>query len=187
MSFAFTFLFVSLLVGVLYVHACRKKNRLSATTWQELVGRLAEVPMAGISKMALDYLQPREGQDGLRADEMWLLVGGAKGLERIKANAEILIQLAAFAEEWNLQEGILIGDRMRREGLVLRRAVRKARMGMWFGDGKAKGHLLVQEAASSYFLMRQSLLALYKTSHTGRFGRLSVALGDQMAAYGPAL
>jgi len=187
MSFTFTLLFVSLVVGVLYVQAWNKKNRLSATTWQELVGKLAEVPMSGITKVALDYLQAPKGQLSMQTDEMWLLVGGAKGLERMEANAEILIQLAVFAEQWNLQESRIVGERMRSEGLVLRRAVRKARMGMWFGNGRATGPLLVQEAASSYFLMRQRLLALYKTAHKGRYGRLSIALGDQMAAYGPAL
>ena len=182
MSFVFTLLSVSLILGVLYVQSRRKKTRLSSTDWDELVERLAEVPMPGITKVALDYLHPGKGQLRIQTDEMWCLVGGAEGLKRMQANAEILIQLAAYAERWNVQESIIVGERMRREGLALRRAVRKIQSGMFSGWGRATGPFLVQEAASVYFLMWQRLLALYETSHAGRFSRLSVALGHEIAA-----
>jgi hypothetical protein len=152
-----------------------------------LVGKLEEVPMDGITKVAHDYLNPIKGQLAIQTDEMWVLVGGEEGLKRMKANAEILIQLAAFAEQWNRQESIIVGERMRREGLALRRAVRKIRWSLWFGSGRATSPFCVQEAASSYFLMRQRVLALYEASHVGRYGSLSSALGNGMAAYGPAI
>ncbi len=187
MTFAFTLLAVSLVVGFLYVQASRTKTSIASASWADLVGKLEELPMKGITKVALDYLKPAKGQLAIGTEEMWQLVGGEVGLTRMSANAEILVQLAALAEQWNREESIIVGERMRREGLALRRAVRKIRWSLRFGRGKVTGPFFVQEAASSYFLMRQRVLALYETSHAGRHGRLSIALGDMMAAYGPAI
>ncbi len=143
--------------------------------------------MNGITKVALDYLQPRQGQRRINVDEMWSLVGGAGGLRRMRANAEVLIQLAAFAQQWDLQESVIVGERMRREGLALRRAALKIHAGIVFGYGEATCPFSVQEAASAYFLMRHRLLALYESGHIGRYPRLSTALGNGIATYGPAL
>ena len=65
---------------------------------------------------------------------------------------------------------------MRREALLLRRAVSKIHVGLIWGYGRAMGPFCVQEAASAYYLMRLRLLALYETSHVGRHGRLSIAV-----------
>ncbi len=187
MSFVLTLLAVALTVGLLYALALRKKNRLASVTWEELVRQLEEVPMSGITRVALDYLQPAKGQLAIQTDEMWLLIGGSEGLKRMQANAEVLVQLAAFAQQWNLEESIIVAERMRREGVTLRRAIKKIQMGLVFGYGGATGPFRVQEAASAYYLMRRRLLALYEANHVGRYGRLSIALGNPMAACGPAL
>ena len=75
---------------------------------------------------------------------------------------------------------------MRREALTLRKAVGKIQRGVILGYGRSTGPFSVQEATGAYYLMRQRLLALYETSHVGRHARLSIALGDAMAACGPA-
>ncbi len=186
MSFVFTLLSAALALGALNVYGWRKKNRLSAATWEQLVSQLEAVPMIGVTKVALDYLQPTKGQLAIQTDEMWRLVGGDEGLRRMQANAEVLLQLAAFAEQWNRQECIIVGERMRREALTLRRAVGKIQRGLLWGYGRSTGPFSVQEATGAYYLMRQRLLALYETSHIGRHARLSMVLGDAMAAYGPA-
>ncbi|MGI4828917.1 MAG: hypothetical protein ACRYFU_12115 [Janthinobacterium lividum] len=187
MSFVFTLVSVTFVVGYLYVQAWRKKNRLSATTWEELVDRLQELPIIGITKVALDYLQPSKGQLSIQTDEMWLLIGGNEGLERMRANADILLQLAAYAEQWNREECVIVGERMRRESMALRRAVSKVQRGLLFGRGRMMGPFHVQEATSAYYLMRERLLVLYQTSHAGRYARLATALGNGVAAYGPAV
>ena len=187
MSFFLTLLAVALVVGTLYVQALRKKDRLSGATWEQLVRQLEEVPMIGITKVALNYLQPSKSPLTIQTDEMWHLVGGAEGLKRMQTNAEVLLQLAAYAEQWNPQEGIIVGEMMRREALLLRRAVGKVHRGLIWGYGMKTGPFCVQEAASTYYLMRLRLLSLYEISHVGRHGRLSIALGNGMGAYGPAL
>ncbi len=106
----------------------------------------------------------------------------------MQANADVLIALAAFAQQWNFHESVIVAERMRRDGLALRRAASKLYFGLLLGSyGRRRGPFCVQEIASSYYLMRQRFLALYETSHAGRHSRLSNALGNGMATYGSAL
>jgi hypothetical protein len=81
MSFTVTLLSIAFIAAALYVSGVRKKNRLSTATWDLLVHQLEALPMTGVTKVALDYLQPAKGQNAIETDEMWQLVGGAEGLE----------------------------------------------------------------------------------------------------------
>jgi len=133
-------------------------------SWEDLVAMLEPVSIDGIVKIALDYLQPVRGQLAIETNEMWSLIGGVEGLRRMQANAEVLIALAGLAQQWNFQGSAIVGERMRRDGLALRRASRK---------------VSVQEAASAYYVMRGRLLTLYQTSYAGRYPPLAVALGGR--------
>jgi hypothetical protein len=187
MSFLLSLLFIAVVLVVLCVRGSRKKTELSAASWDQLVARLEPVPADVISKVALDYLQPRKGQVSIQTDEMWFLLGGNEGIRRMQANADVLIALAGFAQQWNLQESAIVVERMRRDGLALRRSSRDRYLALLLGYGRSKASFSVQEVASSYYLMRQQLLALYKTSHASRYPRLAVALGHSAAACGLAI
>ena len=175
MSFLLSLLSIAVVLAVLFVHGSRKKTQLSAATWDQLIAKLEAVPIQGITQVAIDYLQPRKGQLAIETDEMWFLVGGGEGLRRMEANADVLIALAAFASQWNSEESVIVAERMRRDGMALRHAVRKVSLGLAFSD-RTTGPFYVQEAASKYWLMRERLLALYQTSHAGRYPRLAAAL-----------
>ena len=175
MSFLLSLLSIAVVLTVLYVRGSRKKTQLSAASWDQLVAKLEAVPIEGITRVAIDYLQPRKGQLAIETDEMWFLVGGEEGLRRMEANADVLIALAAFASQWNSEESVIVAERMRRDGMALRHAVRKVSLGLAFGD-RTTGPFYVQEAASKYWLMKERLLALYQTSHAGRYPRLAAAL-----------
>jgi hypothetical protein len=43
------------------------------------------------------------------------MIGGLKGIQR-KNNADVLIAFAVFAERWNFHEGVIVAERMRRDG-----------------------------------------------------------------------
>ena len=160
----------------LFVRVQIKIRRYSSTTWEELLARLQPVPSHDLTTVALDYLHPRKGQIAIGTDQLWQMVGGTEGLRRMSANAEVLIALAGYAQRWNSEEGGVVAERMRHDGLALRRATNKLSLGLLLGSARASGPFYVQEAASAYYLMRQRLLALYETSHAGRYPQLSAAL-----------
>ena len=156
--------------------AQRTATRLSTMTWEQLVARLAPVRSDGITAVALEYLNPTKSQLGMEPSDIWSMIGGAEGLAHMRANADVLLALAAHAQRWNFHEGVVVAERMRHDGLALRRAATRITLGLTWGIGKARGAFYVHEAASAYYLMRQRLLALYETSHAGRYPRLAEAL-----------
>ncbi len=176
MSFLVLFGLMIVFVGFPLVRTRIKVSRLARLSWDELVAKLEPVPVAGISAVALDYLQPVKGQLRIEPNELWVMIGEAEGIQRMYANAEILIALAAYTRQWNFHESVIVAERMRRDGVALRRATMRLSLGSVLRYGAVLGPFNVQEAASAYYLMRQRLLALYETSHAGRYPRLAAAL-----------
>ncbi len=163
------------LSGVL-LHAHLRQRRFSSLSWNDLLARLGPVPTDGITTVALDYLQPSKGQLVIQTDDLWTLVGGANGIAQMRENAATLLALAGYAQQWNFHESVIVAERMRHDALTLRKATFKIALGLFLNYGRARGPLYVQEAASAYYLMRTRLLALYETSHAGRYPALSAAL-----------
>jgi len=170
-------------VGGLTVTAVRSQRsaiKLNNRSWSELVEELHFVDSRGLILVARDYLDPRKGQIDLQPEEIWTLLGGDQGLRTMLRNADRLIALAAFAQQWNLDESVIVAERMRRDGMRLRKAVRRVQIGMWSqvftGRHWVEVPFQLQEAASSYYLMRQRLLALYETSHAGLYPQLAKAV-----------
>lgn len=173
---------LSLLLGLVLVSAAmlvlsqRHAGQRSRSTWEELVAKLQRVPTDAITAIAREHLNPGKGQLGAEPDELWERLGGVEGVERMRANADVLLALASYAERWNLVESRIVVERMRRDGVALRRAARRLMITVWFGSGRARSAFSIHEAASAYFLMQQRLLALYETSHAGRLPQLAAAM-----------
>lgn len=165
-----------LILAVVLVRAHVKEKKLFSGSWDDLVSRLQPVPTRGILAVAADYLHPSKDQLGIQTDDLWTMVGGVEGLAQMRANADLLIALAGYAQQWNFSEGVIVAERMRHDALMLRRATFKISLGLVLGYGRERGPFYVQEAASAYSLMRQRLLSLYEASHAGRYPRLAAAL-----------
>ena len=176
MSFLILFGLVIMLLGFAFTRTRIKARRLSRLSWEDLLAMLKPVSSAGIATVALDYLKPTKGQLQIETAQLWTLIGGEDGLRRMYANAEILIALAGYASRWNAMESVIVAERMRRDGVTLRRAAFRLSIGLLDGRGDVLGPFNVQEAASAYYLMRARLLALYETSHAGRYPSLAAAL-----------
>ena len=103
---------------------------------------------------------------------LWARIGGAEGLKKMRANVDVLIALAAYAQRWNGAEGIAVTEQMRCDAMTLKRAVVGIGLGMIFGYGKKRVPFYVQESIRAYHLMRQRLLMLYDLTHAGLYPRL---------------
>jgi hypothetical protein len=150
--------------AAIYSHVCAQ--HITNGTWEDIVARIQPVPAEGIAAIALDH---RRGSSKLRLmpDEMWQMVGGMDGLRRMKQNADAMIALAAYAERRNDHKNMIIAERVRQDGLIVRRAVRSIRVArvMHVGAGVIPERL--QQAAHSYELMKQRMPALCSLSMPG--------------------
>ncbi len=161
------------------LRARRSAIRLDGRCFDVLLAALAPVNLAGVRSVARDYLEPRRGQVEMQPEVIWHLLGGEAGLRNMRANADLLLAIAAHAAQWNEEEGLIVAERMRRDAIRLRSAVRQVRIGMLAQMVTGRHWISVpfqlQEAAGAYHLMRQRLLALYETSHVGLLPRLTQA------------
>jgi hypothetical protein len=162
------------------IYSQRKAIRLTARGWDDLVARIERVEFDSLKVVAQDYLDPRDSQIKLEPRELWKLVGGYEGLRRMRSNADLMLALAAHAQDWNFDEATIVAERMRLDSSRLRRALLRIELGslpyfvlrrFWL-----RIPIQVQEAAAAYYLMRQRLLSLYATSHSGRYPRLAEVL-----------
>lgn len=162
------------------VYARRGSIRLDNRCWEELIQAVEPVDQDSLSCVARDYLEPQRNQITLEPEVIWHMIGGELGLKRMRKNADLLLAIAAHAMQWNEEEGVVVAERMRRDALRLRTAVRQIRFGMMsqmiIGRHWVSVPFQLQEAVSAYYLMRQRLLALYETSHEGLLPQLAQAL-----------
>ena len=171
MILALTCMFALFLLFGLWRTTVRTRE-LSLPTWQELAARLQPVPREAIRELAMEHLEPGTAGFARGHIETWDMLGGVEGLKRMKENADVLIALASYAQRWNRDESVIVAERMRRDCQTLRRAVVGMGIGLTLGYGQARVLAYVHEAASSYHLMRERLLALYKSSHAGIYPAL---------------
>src|ERR1700735_5137382 len=115
-----------LIAGFAYVHASATKLR--SVTWECLIAKILPVTSSsGIVVVAMDNLQPGSNQIELEPEDMWRMLGGVDGLATMQRNAETLIALAAYVQRWNYTEATVVAERMRRDAMQLKRAIRKVR------------------------------------------------------------
>jgi len=95
------------------------------------------------------------------------MIDRAEGLSRTRANSDVLIALATYTQHWNPDEGLIVAERMRRDGLALRRAVVGIGLGMACGCGKRRVSSCVHEAASTYYLNATALACALRDEPRG--------------------
>jgi hypothetical protein len=158
----------------------RRAHWLHNMSWDELVIHLEPVLTNGIREVALEHLRPRDGQVQIDPKKMFELVGGMQGLGAMRRNTRIVCALAAYAERWNYDEASVVTTKIRRDASVVRRATAYIMLEYIFNvrwdSDHSRTRYCLEEAASAYYLMRERLLALYRTSHIGRYSQLAQAL-----------
>jgi hypothetical protein len=155
-------------------------RRQRQRSWHEIAAGLQQLNTDGLAAVAINYLEPHSGQIDMEPEAIWKSLGGYHGLRKMRENAEVMLELAACAQQWNFVEAVIVTERMRLDAAQLRRAVRRAELGLislrLFRHYQLTLPLHAQEASSAYYLMRQRLLCLYQTSHAGLYPKLAEAL-----------
>lgn len=172
---------LSFILGIAAAYLLLKTLRKRATeSWADIVARIQQVDFGKISVIAKDYLDPQRGQIDMEPEEMWELIGGAEGIRKMEENIDVLLELAAYAQRWNFEEGVIVYHRMRNDAAMIRKACFRLRLGMtqtWLLRGfQIRAPFRISEAAAAYYLMRQRLLNLYETSHAGLYPKLAASL-----------
>jgi hypothetical protein len=176
MSFLVLLLAVVVPFFVIQLRFVYRRRRLLSQTWGMVLDRVEYVNFRGVKAIADRYLQPDHEQLRLSPGEMWEMVGGLVGVGRMRANAEAMLDLAVFAEQWNAGEGPVVSEMIRRDGVRLKRAVTQIQLAYLYRVGFVRTPFHVQEAAAAYYLMRSRLIGLYQNSQMTLVPRLEAVL-----------
>src|SRR5271155_1838163 len=173
----FLFTVTLVLLGRIYYQR-RLTRRLVPCNWNDLCGKIEEMPHLALAHVGQEYLNPRPHQIAVEPWDIWIGLGGLEGIRRMRRNARVLIALAAYAERWNFTESVIVRERMRRDALQLRRAIFQLTVRRVLHVGQLRIPFHLHESVAAYHLMTKRLLMLYQHSHAGLYPRLVQVLGD---------
>ena len=176
MSVVLSMLCLLIPVLVVQIRFALRKRSLASQTWDGVLSRVEEVNLAGLQEIADLYLKPGKDQLRIEPDDMWKTLGGLRGLQRLRSNADAMLTLAMFAERWNSENGRIVSEFMRRDAARLKKAVMRVEFSLVYGFGIVRAPFALQEAIATYILMRGRLLGLYGVAHVGRIPVLEAAL-----------
>ena len=167
-------LFIPLVV--IQIRFVSRKRKLANETWDNVLSRVEEVNVAGLKEIADLYLRPDKDQLRIEPDEMWKTLGGLRGLQRLQSNADAMLTLAMFAEQWQSTDGRIVSEFMRRDAARLKKAILRVELSLVYRFGYVQAPFAMQEAIATYILMRGRLLGLYGVAHIGRIAALEASL-----------
>ena len=176
MSFFLTLLTLLLPIAYIQLRFAYYRRQLHKRDWQTVLASVKPVDVAGLRTISDNYLNPDREQLHLEPTEMWKMVGGLEGVARLRSNATAMLDLAVYAQQWNRTDGRIVSEMIRRDAVRVKRAVWQIQIAFLFQRRIAHTPFLLQEAVSSYCLMRSRLLGLYDNSHVGLLPLLAEAV-----------
>ena len=173
---------VVIVLGTLFMRHYLNTQRRARARWSELLGRLTPLNKVGIEMVASDLLDGsgQERQDeqakSLSGEDIWRLVDGMQGLDRVHHNSRVLLDLAAYVLEWH-PEAFEAAEQLRIKAqeitwLVdrLRAAEENGSLEGWFAN-------YAQRAVAAYSLMVQSLESLLPYAQQGAVSEFREVIG----------
>lgn len=176
MGVVLSMLVLLLAVVAVQVQFAYRKRQLFRQNWDGILSRVETVDLTALRLISDTYLTP--GKDQLRIDpaHMWAMIGGLGGLQRMHRNADTMLELARYAEQWDTENCRVVAETMRRDSMRFKKAALNIEMALVYSFGIVRANFSLQEVASSYCLMRERLMGLYHEVHVGRIPQLESVL-----------
>jgi hypothetical protein len=156
-------------------------RRSSSASWEELLAKLTWMDRDSIAAVALDLVdesgQPKVVEDpgSLDPSQVWRFTGGLRGLDVLKRNSEVLIELAFYAQQW-YPEAMIIGERLRLDARELKWHIERLKGAAQKGNLQISFPFYAQRAVVSYYRMTRQVLSLYEAGNFSMLADLQKAL-----------
>ena len=178
--FLAVFLACFLTIVFVVVRYSLRARRLRNNSWESLVERIFRLNAENVALVALDLIEEdgtlrRSEIPELSADQVWNLVGGMDGLERIEANCEIFIEIAMYLQT-AYPGALLIAEEFRSKTRHIQWHINRLRAGGRNGNLTANFPAYAQRAVASYYLMSKQLVELCEQTHFDGLDQLRVAI-----------
>jgi hypothetical protein len=162
-------------------HFLFRARRSSRLNWESIVQRLVWVDPKIVAKIALDLVnepgQAEEVSGGERLEpaRIWEMIGGLDGLEKLKANSRVLIDLATHLER-RYPDALVVAEELRLDARELEWHVGRLEGAAGTGNLEVSFPFYAQRAIVAYYKMTRQVLALYEGIHSPFFADLERAL-----------
>ena len=156
----------------------RRSSRLS---WESIVRKLIWVDPKIVAKIALDLTHEstrceKESEwESIDPSGIWGMIGGMEGLENLKKNSHVLIDLAAHLQRW-YPDALVVAEELRRAARELEWHVGRLEGAANTGNLEISFPFYAQRAVASYYRMTRQLLAFYEQKDLILFTDLQKAL-----------
>jgi hypothetical protein len=157
------------------------KRRTAQAKWGNLLAKLIWTDRERIDRIALALIEGSDQQSddleqpGLESSQLWSLIGGLEGLEILEKNSAVLIELAAYMQQW-YPEALVIAERLRLDARELQWHVSRLKGAAQTGNLQISFPFYAQRAVVAYYRMTHRLLELYQASNFDMLADLQRAL-----------
>lgn len=133
--------------------------------WESLLGQLVEINRVGLKRVALDSIEPSgqrrtdELARELEPDQIWELLGGIEGIEKLDGNSKVLIAMAEYLQR-TYPETNDVAQELRQQAADLKWQAERLRMAVDQGTIEFHVSTYAPNVAIHYFLMEQRLKAI---------------------------
>ena len=168
----FVLLSSCLVVAVYQISFFVRRRRVVERSWEEILTSIEPVDIEALQDVASMFLTPAKNQLRYEPNVIWQMLGGLEGINRLRANAAALLDLAVYAERWNRDHGPCVSELIRRDAVNLNKAVNCIQLAVGLQFGNITAPFALMEAAAHYELIRRRLLGIYEDTHVALLPQL---------------
>lgn len=160
----------------------RKHLNARRSTWEALMKQIVPIDEKAIERVALDAvdasgeLKTEKNQRELGRKDIWTLLGGMDGINRIDTNARVIVEMAAYLDRWH-PEAAETAEELRLEARRLEWHVGRLREAEIHDCLDFHFHSYGQHAALSYYTMLKSVIALAQQNQGTSFADIQRQFG----------
>jgi hypothetical protein len=151
-------------------HFYRRRPKAPYGDWESLLARFTSVDRESITLIALDLVDesgiPRQGEDDIILEPSCIspLIGGMDGLEVLKRNCAVLVDLAFYVQQW-YPEALVVAEQLRQNAREIEWHIDRLRGAAKIGKLEAVFPEYGQRVVAIYYLMTRHVLALYEVGN----------------------
>lgn len=172
---------VALTATAAHFYRRRPKSKSPYGNWESLLARFTSVDRESITLIALDLVDesgdPRHGGDDMILDPSCIspLIGGLDGLEVLKRNCAVLIDLAFYVQQW-YPEALVVAEQLRMNAREIEWHIDRLRGAAKIGKLESVFPEYGQRVIATYYLMTRHVLELYEIGNFPGLADLQRAL-----------
>jgi hypothetical protein len=179
--FLAVFVTAILATGAYFYLRSRQRQKYPYGNFERLLKRLSSVDRDNVAMIARDFIDEsghwRTDEDDLDLDpsQIWLLIGGLKGIEVLERNCAVLVDLVFYAQRW-YPEAVVLTEQLRQNAREIEWHVDRLKSAEKTGKLESSFADNAQRAVATYYLMTRRVLALYEQSNMPGVTELQRAL-----------